>query len=124
MSKLTVETTKNAYKKVSSMQVFNLSEKDFEKLHHIGEVYYRYDDMMYKGEHDIKQRKHGIGVCISDCGGLYEGEFHLNEIHGYGRLVNFEGEYYEGYWKNNIKNGYGKYYHLDQRVYIGEWKND
>lgn len=63
----------------------------------------------------------GIGK-LTDCDGIYEGEFLEVLPHGNGIKKYFNEDVYKGNWKHGKMQGYGKYiYAADGNVYEGDW---
>lgn len=78
------------------------------------------DKRVYTGQIDSKNRRHGLGILVSEDKSLYIGNFKISICKGSGRLFTANGNLYEGKWKSKYLSGPGKIYFNEGLVYEGD----
>ena len=80
--------------------------------------------IVYTGEWNRADEKHGRGTQIWPDGSKYEGYWQHGKSTGLGRLIHADGDVYTGQWKEDMACGQGTYHHTNGAVYEGEWRED
>lgn len=80
--------------------------------------------IVYTGEWNRADERHGRGTQIWPDGSKYEGYWQHGKSSGLGRLIHADGDAYTGEWREDMASGQGTYSHADGATYEGEWKED
>lgn len=80
--------------------------------------------VVYTGEWNKQNERHGRGTQVWPDGSKYEGYWQHDKSTGLGRLTHMDGDVYTGEWKDDQASGHGTYSHSDGATYEGQWKDD